>query len=208
MRIHYSREPWPALETGGGIFGAAAAGHGPFLLVNGDVYTDMDFARCASRRMLWRSWCWCPIPRTTRAAISALDAQGRIGTEGGERLTYSGIALLPPGAVRGLRAGRFPLLPLLQRARRAAWAGRARGALARRRHAGAPARTRRATCQRATMTPDMSGMLKGLKDIPSWPSRRAFRTAARSGEKYPTPQGFTAIRDGQKPRGDDAAARA
>jgi len=29
-----------------------------------------------------------------------------------------------------------------------------------------------------------------------------FGTAARSGEKYLTPQGFTAIRDGQKPRGE------
>ncbi len=33
-----------------------------------------------------------------------------------------------------------------------------------------------------------------------------FGTAARSGEKYLTPQGFTAIRDGQKPRGDAPAA--
>jgi lipoic acid synthetase len=31
-----------------------------------------------------------------------------------------------------------------------------------------------------------------------------FGTAARSGEKYITPQGFTAIRDGQKPRSDEA----
>ncbi|HTQ35618.1 MAG TPA: lipoyl synthase [Steroidobacteraceae bacterium] len=35
-----------------------------------------------------------------------------------------------------------------------------------------------------------------------------FATAARSGEKYTTAQGFTAIRDGQKPRAGDAAATA
>ena len=45
--------------------------------------------------------------------------------------------------------------------------------------------------------------MKRIEDIavvvePSAP----FGTAARSGEKYTTPQGFTAIRDGQKPRSE------
>src|SRR5690348_7955783 len=45
VRITYSREPWPALETGGGIREALPLlGSEPFLLVNGDVYTDVDFA--------------------------------------------------------------------------------------------------------------------------------------------------------------------
>ncbi len=44
MHIAYSREPWPALETGGGIFNALPLlGPDPFLLVNGDVFTDIDF---------------------------------------------------------------------------------------------------------------------------------------------------------------------
>jgi lipoic acid synthetase len=45
--------------------------------------------------------------------------------------------------------------------------------------------------------------LKGIRVVvePAAP----FGTAARSGEKYTTPQGFTAIRDGQKPRGDAPA---
>ncbi len=44
--------------------------------------------------------------------------------------------------------------------------------------------------------------LKGIEVVaePAAP----FGTGARSGEKYTTVQGFTAIRDGQKPRGDDA----
>ena len=46
--------------------------------------------------------------------------------------------------------------------------------------------------------------LKGIRVVtePAAP----FGTTARSGEKYTTPQGFSAIRDGQKPRGDTAAA--
>ena len=41
-----------------------------------------------------------------------------------------------------------------------------------------------------------------LKGIPVTVEPAApFGTSARSGEKYTTAQGFTAIRDGQKPRG-------
>jgi lipoyl synthase len=45
--------------------------------------------------------------------------------------------------------------------------------------------------------------LKGIRVVvePAAP----FGTAARSGEKYVTPQGFTAIRDGQKPRDETPA---
>jgi lipoyl synthase len=46
--------------------------------------------------------------------------------------------------------------------------------------------------------------LKGIRVVvePAAP----FGTAARSGEKYTTAQGFTAIRDGQKPRAEEASA--
>ena len=45
--------------------------------------------------------------------------------------------------------------------------------------------------------------LKGIEVVtePAAP----FGTGARSGEKYTTAQGFTAIRDGQKPRSEAAA---
>jgi lipoic acid synthetase len=43
--------------------------------------------------------------------------------------------------------------------------------------------------------------MTSLKDIPVVAESRV----PRSGEKYVTPQGFTAIKDGQKPRGADAA---
>jgi lipoyl synthase len=46
-----------------------------------------------------------------------------------------------------------------------------------------------------------------LKGIPVTVEPAApFGTSARSGEKYTTVQGFTAIRDGQKPRSDEPAA--
>jgi lipoic acid synthetase len=46
--------------------------------------------------------------------------------------------------------------------------------------------------------------LKGIRVVVE--PQAPFGTNARSGEKYTTPQGFTAIRDGQKPRGDAPAA--
>jgi MurNAc alpha-1-phosphate uridylyltransferase len=36
--------------------------------------------------------------------------------EGGERLTYSGVALMRPQFLKGALPGRFPLLPWLKRA--------------------------------------------------------------------------------------------
>jgi lipoic acid synthetase len=48
--------------------------------------------------------------------------------------------------------------------------------------------------------------LKGIPVIAEPPA--PFGTAARSGEKYTTAQGFTAIRDGQKPRNDAGEAGA
>jgi lipoic acid synthetase len=48
--------------------------------------------------------------------------------------------------------------------------------------------------------------LKGIPVVAEPPA--PFGTAARSGEKYTTAQGFTAIRDGQKPRGEAGAPAA
>ena len=44
---------------------------------------------------------------------------GRLVEAGGERLTYSGVALLRPELLAGAPGGRFPLLPWLNRAREA-----------------------------------------------------------------------------------------
>ena len=45
MRIRYSDESQGVLDTGGGIFKALPLlGEQPFLVVNGDIYTDFPFA--------------------------------------------------------------------------------------------------------------------------------------------------------------------
>lgn len=118
LRIQYSREPWPALETGGGLLQALPLlGEGPFLLVNGDVFTDIDFAALQIAPGDLAQLVLVPNPAHHPKGDFWLDGQGRIQAEGGERLTYSGVALLRPELFADAQPGRFPLLPWLLRAR-------------------------------------------------------------------------------------------
>ena len=117
VRIAYSREPWPALETGGGLFQALPLlGDGPFLLVNGDVFADIDVARLTLAPNDLAQLVLVPNPDHHRHGDFCLH-DGRITAEGGERLTYAGVAVLRPEFFAGAQPGRFPLLPWLLRAR-------------------------------------------------------------------------------------------
>jgi MurNAc alpha-1-phosphate uridylyltransferase len=119
VRIHYSREPWPALETGGGIRQALPLlGDEPFLLVNGDVYTDVEFAALRLAAGDLAQLVLVPNPEHHPQGDFDLDA-GRITRSAGERLTYSGIAVMHPQLLADAAPGRFPLLPWLLRAREA-----------------------------------------------------------------------------------------
>jgi MurNAc alpha-1-phosphate uridylyltransferase len=117
LSIQYSREPWPALETGGGIVQALPLlGEGPFLLVNGDVFTDIDFSALQIAPDDLAHLVLVPNPAHHARGDFGLAGRGRIVAEGGERLTYSGVAVLRPGFFAGAAPGRFPLLPWLLRA--------------------------------------------------------------------------------------------
>jgi MurNAc alpha-1-phosphate uridylyltransferase len=117
VHIAWSREPWPALETGGGLVNALPLlGGAPFLLVNSDVYTDIDFASLRIAPDDLAQLVLVPNPAHHVQGDFWLNAQGRISHEGGERLTYSGISLLRPELFAGAEPGRFPLLPWLLRA--------------------------------------------------------------------------------------------
>jgi N-acetyl-alpha-D-muramate 1-phosphate uridylyltransferase len=120
VRIAYSREPWPALETGGGIHNALPLlGKDPFLLVNGDVFTDFDLAGLKLGTGDLAHLVLVPNPSQHPQGDFWLSPGGRITGSGGERLTYSGLAALDPALFDGCEPGRFPLLPLLLKAREA-----------------------------------------------------------------------------------------
>lgn len=116
LRIHYSPEPDGALETAGGIRHALhLLGDAPFLLVNGDVYTDFPFETLRQALKGLMHLVLIPNPDHHPNGDFALDASGQVALEG-ERLTYAGIGVYDPKLFRDLPPGRRPLAPLLKEA--------------------------------------------------------------------------------------------
>jgi len=113
VSIRFSAEGEP-LETGGGIFRALPLlGSEPFMLINGDIRTDVDFAALA-------------LPAGCLAHLVLVDnpvhhpsgdfglVDGRITLEALEKLTYSGIAVLHPQLFSDCTVGAFKLVDVLR----------------------------------------------------------------------------------------------
>jgi len=128
LRLHYSEEGLEPLETGGGIFRALPLlGEGPFLVLNGDVWTDLDCARLRGRLAPGdlAHLVLVPNPAHNPAGDFVLE-RGRIVEREGERLTFSGAGVYRAALFDGCTDGVFKLAPLL---RAAARAGRVSGEL-------------------------------------------------------------------------------
>ena len=115
VAISWSAEGEP-LETGGGIRRALPLlGDGPFVLVNGDVWTRFDFAHLS-------------LPPGKLAHLVLIDNpahnpngdfllhDGEVGNPASDQrgLTYSGIAVLHPALLVDQPDGAFALAPLLR----------------------------------------------------------------------------------------------
>jgi MurNAc alpha-1-phosphate uridylyltransferase len=113
VTIHWSVEPPEALETGGGLHQALPLlGSGPFLAVNGDIWTDYPFARLRSAKCDYAHLVMIPNPPHNENGDFRL-AGGRLHADGEPRLTYSGIAVYHPRLFDSCTAGRFSVVPLL-----------------------------------------------------------------------------------------------
>ncbi len=120
LQIHYSREPEP-LETGGAIYRALPLlGEAPFLLINGDVWTDFPLGSlngpALSEQSLGRLLL-VPNPDFHPGGDFSLSEQGQIGLESDtERFTFAGISLLRPALIAHYpeRRAVFPLLEALR----------------------------------------------------------------------------------------------
>ena len=143
LRIRYSHEGTVPLETGGGMWHALdLLGDDPFIAVNGDIWTDYDFARLPGAPAGDAHLVLVDNPAHHPTGDFALQADGRVLSEGEARLTFSGIGVYRPElfldwrAVIGDAPGardtppRFRLAPLLRAAMR-------RHAVSGERHAGA-----------------------------------------------------------------------
>ncbi|MGB6603969.1 MAG: nucleotidyltransferase family protein [Steroidobacteraceae bacterium] len=124
VSIAWSDEGPVPYETGGGIFRALPRlGPEAFLVVNADIWTDIDFGALAIEADAWAHLVLVPNPAHHPHGDFALE-RGRVIAAGTDRLTYSGVGLYRPEFFAGCEPGRFPLLPLLNRA---IAAGRVRG---------------------------------------------------------------------------------
>ena len=117
VRIVYSAEGEP-LETGGGIFKALPLlGAEPFLVVNGDVFTDYPFAALREPLVGLAHLVLVDNPAHHPQGDFVLAVgQVRDGEATGERLTYSGLAVLHPRLFGSSQPGAFKLAPLLREA--------------------------------------------------------------------------------------------
>lgn len=116
LNITWSDEGPVPLETGGGIFRALPLlGPGPFLVVNSDLWTDIDFRRLHLAPEAHAHLVLIPNPPHHPRGDFALE-DGRVVNRAAGRLTYSGVGVYRPEFFHGCTAGRFPLLPLLNRA--------------------------------------------------------------------------------------------
>lgn len=116
MRIRYSSEPL-ALETAGGIANALnLLGGDPFLVVNGDVFTDIPFAELKlSRGKLAHLVLIDNPPQHTQGDFAF--ANERITLNGEPKLTFSGVGIYHPALFAGLVRGKpAKLAPLLKQA--------------------------------------------------------------------------------------------
>jgi MurNAc alpha-1-phosphate uridylyltransferase len=119
LAIRYSDEGPVAFGTGGGLLAALPLlGAEPFLVINGDVWTDLPLA--AVERP----------PESLAHLVLVPNPPHNPDGDLGLGWTYSGVSVLDPRLFAGCEPGAFPLKPLLERAQAA-------GRLTSQRHAGA-----------------------------------------------------------------------
>jgi MurNAc alpha-1-phosphate uridylyltransferase len=117
VQLSYSAEGEP-LETGGGIHRALPLlGDEPFVVVNGDVWTDFDFA--GLRRPLTGLAHLVLVDNPVqhpRGDFVLNEGKVRVGLPEEAQLTYSGISVLHPALFASCQAGAFKLAPLFRQA--------------------------------------------------------------------------------------------
>ncbi|MEZ5625948.1 MAG: nucleotidyltransferase family protein [Rhodocyclaceae bacterium] len=119
LRIRYSPEA-TALETAGGIRQALPLlGEAPFLVINGDIFCDVDLAALTTRALAPGDLAHLVLvsnpPHHPAGDFHLHDGRARLSD--GERLTFSGIGLYHPDMFTSLPPGlAAPLGPLLRQA--------------------------------------------------------------------------------------------
>lgn len=120
VNVVYSPEGESGLETGGGILKALPLiSTDPFVVINGDIWTDYPFERLPHRIAGLAHLVLVDNPLHHPAGDFVLDPDGKVRDDGAPRLTFSGIGVYARALFAHCRAGKFPLAPLLRAAMRA-----------------------------------------------------------------------------------------
>jgi MurNAc alpha-1-phosphate uridylyltransferase len=118
LSIKYSDEGPEPLETGGGIAKALPLlGQAPFLLVNGDVWCDLDFSSISQtlhENSLAKLYL-VPKPDWRAKGDFSLSGSLVIDSDTSEFL-YSGIAIYHPKILDGAKVEKFSIVPRLKKA--------------------------------------------------------------------------------------------
>jgi len=117
LHIQYSPEPPGALETAGGIATALPLlGDESFLVVNGDVYCDIDFGHFSGSTAA-AHLVMVDNPAHHSGGDFSLDGQRVVYANGEQTLTYAGIGVFSPSFFADVKPGTvMKLRPLLDAA--------------------------------------------------------------------------------------------
>ncbi|MGB1220094.1 MAG: N-acetylmuramate alpha-1-phosphate uridylyltransferase MurU [Alcanivoracaceae bacterium] len=116
VHIQWSREGEP-LETAGGIRRALPLlGDEPFLVINGDIWTDIDFVHLRRAPAGQAHLVLVDNPPHHPQGDFHLASDGKVGDNGSPALTFSGIGVYRPALFAALADGEARLAPLLRAA--------------------------------------------------------------------------------------------
>lgn len=118
LTVHWSREPAGGLETAGGIIQALPLlGEAPFVVVNGDVWSDVDYAQLKplGANDLGRLILVENPPHHPVGDFSLRNGQVEL-PRGTKTFTFSGLSVLSPQLFRALGEGVRKLKPVFERA--------------------------------------------------------------------------------------------
>ncbi len=117
MALVYSHEH-QLLETAGGIQNALPLlGNDPFVIVNGDIYTDYPFSKLNGVSLdRLPHLVMVPNPEHHPDGDFAVSETGQLTTSGEEKLTYSGIGVYSAAFFKEVTAGPLMLRPLFDAA--------------------------------------------------------------------------------------------
>lgn len=116
VNIQFSEEE-EGLETGGGIhFALPLLGSEPFLVINGDIWTDFPFSQLAERPITKKAHLVLVNNPSHHQEGDFLLKNELVNETKGVKLTFSGISVLTPDLFSRCKPGKFPLAPILREA--------------------------------------------------------------------------------------------